>query len=71
MSQKDVKTKPKTSPKTISKETVKKVAVKGKESLKENVKDVKTLMRDAAIKKIADAKDTENLFPVLLPQEQS
>lgn len=59
MSQKDVKTKPKTSPKTISKETVKKVAVKGKESLKENVKDVKTLMRDAAIRKIADAKDTE------------
>ena len=63
MSETDVKIKPKTSPKTMNKETIKKVAVKGKDALKENIRDAKTLMRDAAVKKIVDSKNEEQSEP--------
>ena len=56
MSEKDVKTKPKTPPKTAGAKNTPKVVVKSKEAVANTVKDAKSVMKDALVKKAIDSK---------------
>ena len=55
MSEKDIKTKPTSSPKTTSKAP--KIAVKGKETVKNTVRDMKDVAKDVAIKNAIKTKE--------------
>ena len=56
MSKNDVKVNPKITPKSVNKSLSPKTVVKNKESVTNAVKDVKTVMRDTAIKKAIDSR---------------
>lgn len=66
MSEKDIKTKPAATPKTPSVKGTSKIAVKSKEAVTNTVKDAKSVMKDALVKKAVETKlgtDTQEQQP--------